>query len=75
MSTRQLSLEAHNLKLDLANGCFVSGYHNDAPRVVMPRPGDPIPHTGGQVSESAVKELKKFLFYETVARVMLATRR
>src|SRR5260370_18591097 len=52
-----LSLEAQNLVRDKADGCFVSAYHNDALRFVISPPGGPIPHTRGQVSEAAVREL------------------
>ncbi len=42
--------------MDQHDGCTISGYRNEAPRIVYPRPGGAIPHTGGQVSESAVRE-------------------
>lgn len=50
------SIEAQHLDMDQHDGCTISGYRNEAPRIVYPRPGGAIPHTGGQVSESAVRE-------------------
>ena len=70
----ELSLEAQNLKLDKANECIVSRYHNGAPRFVMRRAGDPPLHTRGQASESAVKELETAEFCEKVGRLILAAR-
>jgi hypothetical protein len=51
-----LSIEVQLLSRDVADGCTMSGYCNGAPRIVMPRPGGPIPLTKGQVSDAAARK-------------------
>jgi hypothetical protein len=51
------SIEAQNLLMDLKNGCMMTGYRNGAPRIVMPPLGGRVPHTNGQVSDAAVRQV------------------
>jgi hypothetical protein len=55
-----LSIEAHRLLLDQEDGCITNDYRNGAPRIVMPRPGGPMPRTGGMVSDATALEVAEF---------------
>jgi hypothetical protein len=53
-----LSSKAERLLLDLADECTVFRHTSGAPAIVMPKPGNPIPQTRGQVENEVVQELE-----------------
>jgi len=63
-----LRIEAHRLLLDQEDGCITSDYRNGAPRIVMPRPGGPIPRTRGMVSDATAREVTLFRMADSIVR-------
>ena len=57
MDKLELSLGAQTLIFDLGNHCTAHRHSDGVPCIVMPRPGDPIPRTSGQIADVFVQEL------------------